>query len=177
MSCRHRASFPIAISEEAEIANTLESVGKNVKQESTDEFIGAERHRLVAVVIAIILPAKLNLAVIDMKQAIIGDGDAVRVPCDILEDVVRSSEGPLGVNHPVLFPDRSDVTQEGVADAKWLQGGEELQVSGIKGLLEIIDKQSTKQPGEHRNGQEEIRPARDPSRPIRGNAATRNHAM
>jgi hypothetical protein len=168
---------PIAIGEEAEIANSLEPVGENVKQEPTDEFVGTERHRLVTVAIAIILPAKRNPAVIDIEQAIVGDGDAVRVPCDILEDFFRSSEGWLGVNHPVLFSAGSDVAQEGVAHSKWFQGRKELQVAGIKGLCEIIDKQSTKQPREHRNGQEEIRPARDPSRPIRGNAATRNHAM
>jgi hypothetical protein len=57
----------IAIGEKAEISNTLESVGKDVKQEPTDEFVSAKRHRLVAVAIAIILPAKLNLAVIDIE--------------------------------------------------------------------------------------------------------------
>jgi hypothetical protein len=35
------------------------------------------------------------------------------------------------------------VTQ--LADPKWLQRGKELQFSGIKGLLEIINKQSAKQ--------------------------------
>jgi hypothetical protein len=44
-----------------------------VKPEPTDEFVSAKRHRLVAVAIAIILPAKLNLAVIDIEQAIVGD--------------------------------------------------------------------------------------------------------
>ena len=131
---------PITIGEEAEIANTLEPVGKNVKQEPADEFVCIKRHRLVAVVIAIILPAKLNLAVIDIKQAIIGDGDAVRVACDIFEDYFRSSEGPLGVNHPVLFPDGGDVTQEGIAHPKWFQGRKELQVSGIEGVPEIIEE-------------------------------------
>jgi hypothetical protein len=33
-------------------------------------------------------------------QAPVGDGDAVRVARQILEHLVRSSEGPLGVNHP-----------------------------------------------------------------------------
>jgi hypothetical protein len=136
---------PIAIGEEAEIANTLEPVGKYVKQEPTDEFVSAKRHRLDVVAIAIILPAKLNLAVIDIEQAIVGDGDAMRVSCDILEDFFRPGKGSLGVDHPILFPGGSDVTQEGVAYPKWFQGGKELQVAGIEGLPEIIEKQSTKQ--------------------------------
>src|SRR6202007_765926 len=49
---------PIPIAQKAKIANTLEPVGKYVKQEPTDEFVSTKRHRLVAAVIAIILPAK-----------------------------------------------------------------------------------------------------------------------
>ena len=167
----------VAIGQETEIANTLESVGKNVKQEPTDEFVSTERHRLVAVVIAIILPAKLNLTVIDIEQAIVGDGDAVRVSCDVLEDLFRSGKGALRVNHPILLLGRRDVTQEGVAHPKGFQGGKELQISGVEGLAEIIEKQSTKQTRQHENGQKERAPAGNPSRAIHGNAPTRNHAV
>ena len=168
---------PVSIGEEAEIANTSESVGKYVKQEPTNEFVSAKRHRLLTVAIAIILPAKLNLAVIGIEQTVVGDGDAVRVSCDILEDVFRSGEGFLRVDHPVLFSDGSKVTQEGISHPKWVQGGKELQVAGIEGLLEMFEEQSTKQTRQHGDGQEEIRPAGNPPRTIRGNAANRNHAM
>ena len=106
-----------------------------MKQEPTDEFVSVKRHRLVAVAIAIILPAKLNLAVIDIEQAIVGNGDAMRVPSDILEDFFWSGEGWLGVDYPILFPGGSDVTQEGVACPKWFQGGKELQVACIEGAI------------------------------------------
>jgi hypothetical protein len=84
---------PIAIGEKAEIANTLEPVGKYVNQEPADEFVSTKRHRLVAVVIAIILPAKLHLAVTDIEQATVGDSDAMRVSCDVLEDFFGSRKG------------------------------------------------------------------------------------
>ena len=139
----------IAIGEEAEVANALESIGQHVKEEAADEFVSIERHRLVLAVMAIIFPAKRDLAVIDIEQAIVGDGDTVRVPRDIVEDLVRPSEGFFGVDHPVLFANGSDVTQEGSAVTKWLQGGKELQITGVEGLPKIIDKQATKQPREH----------------------------
>ena len=119
LSAQSELLCPVTIGEESEIANALKPVGKYVKQEPTDEFVGAERHRLVAAAIAIILPAKLNLAVIDIEQTVVGDGDAVRVSCDVLEDLFRSREGALRVDHPVFFPDGSKVTQEGVAYPKW----------------------------------------------------------
>ena len=131
----------------------------------------------MAVVIAIILPAKLNLVVIDIEQTIIGDSDAVCIPCDILEHFFRSGEGLLGIDNPILFPGGSDVTQEGIVHPKWFQGRKELQVACVEGQPEIIKEQSTKQTRQHWNGQEEIRPAGNPSRAVRGNAATWNHAM
>ena len=103
LSAQSELLCPVPIGEESEIANALEPIGKYVKQEPTDEFVRAKRHRLVAVAIAIILPAKLNLAIIDIEQTVVGDGDAVRVSRDILEDFLRSGEGSLRVDHPVLF--------------------------------------------------------------------------
>lgn len=93
----------VAIGQEAEIPNRLKPVGKYVKQEPTDEFVSAKRHRLLTVAIAIIFPAKLNIAVVDIEEAIVGDGDAVRLSCDVLEDLFRSGEGALRVNHPTFF--------------------------------------------------------------------------
>ena len=117
---------PIAIGEEAVIADALEPIRQNVKQEPADEFVGAKSHDLLAVVIAIVLPAKLNLPVIDIEQAIVGDGDTVRISRDILEDFIRSGEGWLCVDHPIFSPGGSNVTQENFADPKRFEGGREL---------------------------------------------------
>jgi hypothetical protein len=65
------------------------------------------------------------------------------VPCDVFEDLLRSAERWLGVDLPIYFSGGSDVAQEGVSIAKWLQGGKKLQLSGIEGLLQIIEEQST----------------------------------
>jgi hypothetical protein len=47
------------------------------------------------IAIAIVLPAKRHLAVIDIEQAIVGDGDAMREACDILENFFRPSKSGL----------------------------------------------------------------------------------
>src|SRR5271167_2775162 len=99
------------------------------------------------------------------------------VPCDVLEDLLRSAERWLGVDLPIYFPGGSDVAQEGLSRPKRLQGGKELQLSGIEGLLEIIEEQSTEQKPQHRNGQEELRRAGNPPRAVRRNAPTWNHTM
>ena len=158
---------PVSIGEEAVVANTLKSFGQNVEQEPTDELLGGECHGLVTAVVAIVLPAKLNLPVVEPEQAIVRDSNPVGVPCDVLEDLLRSAERWLGVDLPVYFPGGSDVAQEGVSRAKWLQGGKELQLSGIEGLLQIIEEQSTEQKPQHRNRKDVIRPAGNPPRAVR----------
>src|SRR5438132_2613421 len=72
-----------ATAQEAVVADALEAIGKDVKEEAADELVGAERHRLLPVAVAVILPAKTDLAVVDADQAIVGNGDAVGVAGDI----------------------------------------------------------------------------------------------
>jgi hypothetical protein len=51
--------------------------------------------------VTIILPAEPDLVVFDVQQAVVGDGDAVRIAAHVVEDLLRSSEGALGVDHPL----------------------------------------------------------------------------
>ena len=119
----------VSIGEEAVVANTLKSFGQNVEQESTDELLGDECHGLVTAVVAIVFPAKLNLPVVQPVQPVVRDNNPMGVPCDVLKDLLWSAERWLGVDLPIYFPGGSDVAQEGVPRAKWLQGGKELQLS------------------------------------------------
>jgi hypothetical protein len=166
-----------SIGEEAVVANTLKSFGQNVEQEPTDELLGDKCHGLVTAVVAIVLPAKLNLPVVHSEQPVVRDGNPMGVSCDVLEDLLRSAERWLGVDLPIYFPGGSDVAEEGLPRPKWLQGGKELQLSGIEGLLQIIEEQPTEQKSQHRNGEDIIRPAGNPPLAVRRNASTGNHAM
>jgi hypothetical protein len=65
------------------------------------------------------------------------------VPCDVLEDLLRPGERWLGVDLPRYSSGGRDVAQEGVSRPQWFQGGKELQLSGIEGLLQIIEERST----------------------------------
>ena len=167
MTAQGKLSSSATIGEEAVVADPLKALGENVHQEAANKLLGGEAHGLALVVIAIVLPAKLNLPVVEPEQPIVRDSNPVGVPCDVLEDLLRSAERWLGVDLPIYFPGGSDVAQEGVSRAKWLQGGKELQLSGIEGLLQIIEEQSTEQKPQHRNGKHVIRPAGNPPRAVR----------
>ena len=40
--------------------------------------------------------------IVDREQAMVGDGDAMGVAGQVLQDVLRAAEGRLGVDDPVL---------------------------------------------------------------------------
>ena len=57
-------------------------------------------HRLLAIAVAVVLPAEADLAVVHGQQTVVGDGDTVGIAADIVEDLGRPGEGPLRVDHP-----------------------------------------------------------------------------
>src|SRR5258708_266781 len=97
----------------------------------------------MAAVVTVVLPAKLNLPVVPPQQPVVRDSNSIGGPCDVLEDFLRSRERGLCVDLPIYFSGGRDVAQEGVSRPQWFQGGKELQLSGIEGLLQIIEEQST----------------------------------
>src|SRR5579859_1714255 len=102
----------MAVAEEAEVPDAVEPVRQHMDQEATDEFVGRERHRLLAIVVPVILPAEADLAVIQRHKAVVGDGDAMRIAADIVENLSWPGERPLGIDHPLSLPGRRQVAPE-----------------------------------------------------------------
>ena len=50
----------------------------------------------------IVFPAERDLAVLEGDQAMIGDGNAMGVTGQVVQDVFGSAEGWLGVDDPIL---------------------------------------------------------------------------
>ena len=61
--------------------------GQDVGEKASHELVGVQRHRLGLVLSAIILPAKGDAAVSAIEQAAVGDGDAMGVATEIVEDL------------------------------------------------------------------------------------------
>ena len=93
----------VTIGEEAVIANTLKSFWEDMEQEAADELIGREFHGFVLVVVAVVLPAKLDFAIVETEKAVVGDCDAVRVFCNVPENRLRSVKRGFGVDDPFGF--------------------------------------------------------------------------
>src|SRR5438309_414241 len=101
----------------------------------------------------------------------------MRVAAQILQDVLRSAEGSLGINHPFALAKRRYVTGESLRVAQRLQIPEELEFSGGVRFLQRVQKHTPKKTAEDLDRQQEAAAALDPAVVIHRQAAAGNHAV
>src|SRR5208283_4792631 len=96
----------------------------------------------------------------------VGNGDAVRVTAQVLENVLRSSERWFAVHHPVLSEERTEKASKGLGLSDGCQGTGELEsVLGV-GTFQSGSELAPKDPAQHSDGQKERVPRMDPARAV-----------
>jgi hypothetical protein len=70
----------------------------------------------------------------------IGDGDTMGAAAEIVQDVLWSGEGPLGVDDPIGLTNVSKVSGEGRKFAKAGEIASELKRSSVKRSLELLEE-------------------------------------
>ena len=101
--CRHTEKLAatrellcaMAIAQEPIVADAMKAFGQDVQQEAADELVGGDGHDLLPIVVAIVLPGEADLAVLDVAQAAVGNGDAVRIASDVIENLFGPAKGGL----------------------------------------------------------------------------------
>ena len=85
------------------MTNALEARREHVQQKAAGELIGCKRHLAGALRIGstIILILECHLAIVETKQTLVTDGDAVRVAPEIFHRLLGAAEGALGINNPL----------------------------------------------------------------------------
>ena len=105
-----------AVCEKAEVADADQALGQNVDQEAAQELIGGDRHDFLLAAVRIVFPAKRDSIILERHQSMVGDGDAVRIAGEIVQNMLGTAEGWLGIDDPVLVEEPS----EKLAKATWL---------------------------------------------------------
>ncbi len=152
----------VSIAEEPVVANAMEPTRENVEQKSPDELVRREGHGFLLIVVAVVSPVEFHLAIFDVDEPMIRNGDSVRVAADILHHLLWPGERRLGVDDPFRVSHQIEMTRESLRILKSLKQREELQLAGVEGLLQIPQEQSAEQPGEHLYRQEKVGAAGDP---------------
>ena len=68
-----------AVGQQAEVADTHEALGQDVKQEATDKFLGIKEEGLCLITVFAISVAQGDLSVLDLENTIVGERHAVGV--------------------------------------------------------------------------------------------------
>src|SRR3954451_15338973 len=97
-----------------------------MQQETPDEFVGGQGHHLDLIAIAIVLPLEADLMVLDIQQAVVGNGDAVSVASYVIEDLLGSGDRRLGVHDPLTAVQSVQEVNQGRPVPQGFQGSEEL---------------------------------------------------
>jgi len=84
-----------SVGEEAEVADADEALREQVKQETPQELVARDGHQFLLIVIGGVAPAEGDLFIGQCDQAMVGDGDAMSIAAEILQDVLGSPKGGL----------------------------------------------------------------------------------
>ena len=126
----------------------------------------------------VVAPTEADLTVLDGEEAVVGDGDAVGVLTEVVEDLVGAGEGALGVDDPLGLAEGLEVAGEGVGVIEsGARGAAELEPAGAEGLLEQFEEEAAEQAGEDANGEEEAGAAGDPAVTVGSDAAAGDDAV
>jgi len=85
---------------------------------SAQEFVGGEGHLALLVAMGVVPPAKSNLAVLEGDQPMVGDGHAMGVTGQVMQDIFGTAERRLGINHPILTEQGTHQSAEQLRIAK-----------------------------------------------------------
>lgn len=94
---------PIAVAEEAIVADAVLAFGQDVDEEPADELVGFQGHGGVppGAGDAVVLDAEGDAPVVDPYQAAVGDRDTVGVARQVCQHGFGSGEGLLGIHDPI----------------------------------------------------------------------------
>lgn len=73
-----------------------------MEQKSAQELVDFKSHGPLLVAVRGVSPAEGDLAIGQSDQPGVGDGDSVSVSAEIAQHMLRSSEGRLGIDNPIL---------------------------------------------------------------------------
>ena len=86
--------------QKTEKADANEAARQRVHQEAPQKLICGERHQSAFAAMRIVFPEEGDLAIAEVDNTVVGDGDAVRVAGQVLQDMFGAAERRLGVDHP-----------------------------------------------------------------------------
>ena len=124
-----------------------------------------------------VAPTKGDLVVGKRDESMVGDGHAMGVPAQILEYILRATEGRFGVDHPVLSEQWPQPGSEDLRLGEQCQIPREAELAVPEGALETGNELAPKNATEHTNRKKEPIVGFNPKRVIERQPTGGNDTM
>jgi len=124
-----------------------------------------------------VAPTKGDLAAVEGNQSVVGDSYAVGVTAEVVEHILRATEGWFGVDDPVFSKQWPEPRGEDLRLSEWRQIAGKVQLPSLKGRLEPGDELSAKYVAEHGDGEKEPTVRPNPAGVIEGEPTRWNDAV
>ena len=170
---------PRPIREQAVIPHAVEAAREHMQEDAPDELRRGQGHGLLTrcVGTAVVGVAEPDLPRVEGEEPLVGDGDPMRVPTDVIEHLVGPGEGWLGVDHPVGLPGGLEMGGKVLPIVEGVECAGEVQLAGLERLAHGVEQQPANEPGEHPDREEEPGAARHPLRTIGRESPAGDHAV
>ena len=134
------------IAEQPVMAQALEAAGEHMQQEAPDELGGWEGHHLDGIALPIIAPAEMDHAVLQGHETLIADRNPMRIAPEIRHHLLRASKGRLGIDDPVLPPERCPATAQTWRAPPAAPSPQQMQLPLGEGVVEAVEILPAKDP-------------------------------
>ena len=115
--------------------------------------------------------------VFESYEAMVGDGDAMGIAGQVVENMFGTAEGRLGIDDPVLVAEFPEKVAEGLRQGELLKRSMKLQPVVLEQLTELVTELLAEDFAECLDGQEETPRGVYPSAIIGGKASSGNDVV
>src|SRR5215510_12034121 len=159
------------------MSNAHEAQGDERQQKACEECVGLQRHHLLPMPLATIAIGEADVAVTDIDQTMVSNRDAVRVPAEILQDLLGAGPRWLGVDDPLLRIELIKIGGEALRRPQLSQLGGERQLPAGRQLVEGLEELGAEDRAQCVDGEEEARMCWDPLSAVGCQGTTWDQAM
>lgn len=157
--------------------DTNEALGQNVEQKPPHELLRGDGHDSGLVAARIVPPTKRDVAAVEGKETVVGDGDTMSVASEVADHVRGAAEGGLGVDNPVLAKQCSKERREALGFCQVLDRSRTSQWLFPMSATQSIHKLCPEDLAERLNGEEERVARVNPPFLVRRDSAAWNDAV
>ena len=91
-----------SIGKEPEVANAHEATRQQMEEKPAEKLIDREVHDALAVAVGRVSLSEDDVVICERNQPTVGNSYAVRICAKVAEDVLRTAEWRLGIDHPIF---------------------------------------------------------------------------